>query len=644
MRNPPPLGEGFSGRPFSVAMEHSPVGTALVSLEGAWLWANAALRQLRGYSQAESSRLTFNDVTHPDDFGTDMSLMARLFAGERSSCSMEKRYVRKDGGAVPVWLTVALVRDDTSAPLYFIVHVQDNTAKLAAAAERALLMARMSRANRTAGVGIWEWEFATNAVSWDAVMFDLYGAAPSDDVKLATFEAYVHPEDRARVVEELSAAAAGALFDTHFRINRRDGEVRYIRAFATLLRNGPADLGRLIGTNWDVTDARRLQEDMLAASRAKPDFLAMISHEIRTPLNGVLGMAQAMAADPLPDGQRTRLDIIRQSGESLLTILNDVLDFSKIEAGKLVLEDVEFDLDELVQGVQATFEALARQKDLTFDVDIGEAHGVYRGDPTRIRQILCNLVSNAVKFTDRGRVGVTIGRRARGLQIQVRDTGIGIAPEHRATLFNRFEQAGASITRRFGGTGLGLAICHDLTIMMGGAIDVESQPDQGTVFTLTVPLVRVGEARAREIVRSQTPVARQSPDLRVLAAEDNASNRLVLATLLGQVGVAPVIVENGAEAVEAWSSGNWDVILMDLQMPVMDGLTATTSIRSQEATIGRARTPIIALTANAMSHQVVEYLAAGMDGHVAKPIDARALFAALETVLGDTEARETRAA
>ena len=376
------------------------------------------------------------------------------------------------------------------------------------------------------------------------------------------------------------------------------------------------------------TRAREGELAAESANEAKSAFLATMSHEIRTPLNGVLGMAQAMAGDELSDRQRDRLSVVHRSGEALLAILNDVLDLSKIEAGKLELEQMEFELAEVARGAYSAFTALANKKGLSFALDIESARGRYLGDPTRLRQILYNLISNALKFTEQGEIRVTALRQGEILEISVKDTGVGIPPESLSKLFAKFDQLDSSTTRRFGGTGLGLAICRELAQLMAGEISVTSELGLGSTFTLRVPLPYLG---AEKTVGPVTESLSERPAiaLRVLAAEDNAVNQLVLKTLLHQMGVEPTVVDNGQQALAAWETGDWDVILMDIQMPVMDGLTAAGRIRAREAAEGRARTPIVALTANAMSHQIEQYVAAGMDGHVAKPIQAAELFAAL---------------
>ena len=368
-----------------------------------------------------------------------------------------------------------------------------------------------------------------------------------------------------------------------------------------------------------------------SANQAKSDFLATISHEIRTPLNGVLGMAQALSMDSLNHAQHGQLRVIQQSGESLLAILNDVLDLSKIEAGKLRLETIEFDVGDTLEHAAKAYRGLADAKGLEFRADLSQAQGVSRGDPNRLGQVVQNLLSNALKFTESGAVSLSAHWEDGRLHLAVSDSGIGIAPDKIAGLFEKFTQVDVSVTRKFGGTGLGLSICRELSELMGGSITVESVLGRGSTFTLKLPLERVSPARPPPAPGAMViePTGRVG-QLRVLAAEDNPVNHLVLKTLLAHVGVVPVMVENGQEAVEAWENGVWDLILMDIQMPVMDGVSAAAAIRAREAETGRSRTPIVALTANAMTHQIETYLAAGIDSHVAKPIQAAALFQALE--------------
>jgi len=467
----------------------------------------------------------------------------------------------------------------------------------------------------------------------------------------------VDPRDQQAVVGAwIRGQNEGVAYAPQYRVVRNDGQEVWATGTSRLITDDQNRPIRLVGAMRNITANKQAEaalvkakEDAEAANRAKSAFLATMSHEIRTPLNGVLGMAQALAADPdLSPTQHERIEVIRQSGESLLAILNDVLDLSKIEAGKLALETARFEVGALAKTVHATFQAIADTKGVNFELSVDRAaQGVYEGDQVRVRQILWNLVSNALKFTEAGSVKVRIGRERGGLSLTVFDSGIGMTAGQLVGLFRKFEQADASTTRRFGGTGLGLAICRELAELMGGTIAATSAPGMGSTFTVRLPLKKVGRAapKLKAAKARARPTSRDARPIRVLAAEDNAMNQLVLKTLLAQVGIEPEVVSDGRQAVEAWEREAWDVILMDVQMPVMDGPTATALIRARERSEGRARTPIIALTANAMSHQIAEYLQSGMDAFVAKPIEAQRLYEALQTAVdGEGDVAATAAA
>jgi signal transduction histidine kinase/ActR/RegA family two-component response regulator len=375
------------------------------------------------------------------------------------------------------------------------------------------------------------------------------------------------------------------------------------------------------------------------AARAKSEFLAVMSHEIRTPMNGVLGMAQALSATELDGRQRQMLKVISESGDSLLALLNDILDMSKIDAGKVELETIGFAPVDVCRQVESLFAPRAAAKGLSLRLQLDSASIGWRlGDPTRRRQILTNLVSNAVKFTETGRVELTLATDdSDRLLLSVEDTGIGITPDRRERLFAKFTQADSSHTRLYGGTGLGLSITRGLVEAMHGSIRVEDGRAGGTRFVVCLPLERSTAPRETQ-APDVKPVAEggqaaESPALRLLVAEDNITNQQVLQLLLGQVGLEPVFVGDGKAAFEAWQAQHWDLILMDMQMPVWDGLTATRAIRAAEAASNRPRTAIVALTANAMTHQITEQLAAGADGHAAKPIQLAALLEAMDAAI-----------
>jgi PAS domain S-box-containing protein len=499
----------------------------------------------------------------------------------------------------------------------------------------------------------------------DYVRHELFKAGAEDTffVEPQTYEGLfrdiyvtIDPRDREMVREAWRRhVEEGAPYRPEYRIDRSDGKEVWVEGVVKFIADDEGRPQRLVGAIQNITARKHAERDLLqakdaaeAANRAKSAFLATMSHEIRTPLNGVLGMAQAMAAEELPDVQRGRLDVIRQSGETLLAILNDVLDLAKIEAGKLELEEGRFDIGDLARGAVAAFTGVAEERGLAFELGVeAAAAGVYLGDSTRVRQILYNLISNGLKFTKRGGVKVRVSRSEGDLALQVSDTGIGISEKQLGKLFQKFEQADTTTTRRFGGTGLGLAICRELAELMGGAITADSIAGKGATFTVRLPILRVADVEAKapaaRAAVDEPPSPSAAPPVRVLAAEDNAINQLVLKTLLDQAGIDLTVVADGKAALAAWEAGAWDVILMDVQMPEMDGPTATRRIREREAITGRARTPIVALSANAMSHQVAEYMQAGMDGFVPKPIEVARLFAAIEEAI-DTPAEHPPAA
>jgi signal transduction histidine kinase/CheY-like chemotaxis protein len=387
------------------------------------------------------------------------------------------------------------------------------------------------------------------------------------------------------------------------------------------------------------------QREAEAASVAKSEFLANMSHEIRTPLNGVLAMAHVLAKADLGPREKEAAALICASGEMLERLLSDILDIAKVEAGQLEIEAAPFQVGDLARNVAALCRAKAEEKGIRLLVEIDPpADRVWLGDAVRVRQVIINLLSNAVKFTDVGEVRLHLGLDPAGrLLFTVSDTGVGFDASFRERLFDRFQQADGSITRRFGGTGLGLAICKQLADMMDGVLDCDSTPGQGTQFrfTLALPSAENGPtlAAGRETLAPALNAA-----LRLLVADDHPTNLKVVEIILAGAGVRVTAVENGLEAVRAQALGGYDLILMDMQMPVMDGLTATAEIRAAEARSGAPRVPIVMLTANAQPEHVRAGRLAGADGHLTKPITPASLFAAVADALETTEPRVVEAA
>jgi signal transduction histidine kinase/NO-binding membrane sensor protein with MHYT domain/CheY-like chemotaxis protein len=383
-----------------------------------------------------------------------------------------------------------------------------------------------------------------------------------------------------------------------------------------------------------LAEARDVAE---AANRAKTEFLANMSHEIRTPLNGMLGVAQMLAGTKLSADQRRLVGVLQNSGGLLDTLLCDLLDLAKVEAGVVELRPERTDLGELAQAVCALFTPQAAGKGLALTLELGPgAGGEVDCDPVRLRQVLGNLVSNAVKFTETGKVAVSLVRTGDRVRFEVRDTGVGFDPASKPALFQRFGQGDGGPTRRHGGAGLGLAISDEFVRMMGGELDCESRPGEGSVFTFELPLPAQGAAAEHDAGPQED---RPMTPFRVLVVDDNAVNRQVLQLILESAGLAHEMAEDGRQAVEAVERGAFDAILMDIQMPVMDGLEATRRIRAWEHEAGRPRTPLYIVSANGLAEHVAAGRAAGADGHFNKPVVVAELLAALQPHIRAAAAR-----
>ena len=544
---------------------------------------------------------------------------------------IEIEALHADGTVFPVELSIAPV--EVEGVGYFAAYLRDISDRIRAKSELERNENILATAMDLAHLGSFEWEVATNHVVWSDQTFRIIGLEKTEGrISFETYWELVHPDDREMVRRVIdNAVERREDYDVEHRLIRPDGKVRIIagRGRVQVASGGRAE--RVVGTIQDVTAERQHEVELKgakeaaeSANSAKSEFLATISHEIRTPLNGVLGTLNLLEDTTLGSEQRRYSSIARASGEILLTLINDILDWSKIEAGELRLEMSLLDPRSIAVGVTELVRPDLDKKGLLYEVNVSPdlPEGVV-SDESRIRQILLNLVSNAVKFTDRGSVQVRLGWDGEQgspdgmLLIDVIDTGIGIPQNQIPRLFERFTQVESARKRRHGGTGLGLAICHQLVEMLGGTISVESEVDSGSHFHVRLPMKK-GTVPPRD--KGAAP-EREVKELsgRILLVEDNQTNALVATAVLRKKGARVDHVMNGLEALEALRDRPYDLVLMDVSMPEMDGMEATRKIRSGEA--GSTTIPILAMTAYASSQRVKECLQVGMNDYVRKPFD-----------------------
>ncbi|ADL55334.1 ATP-binding protein [Gallionella capsiferriformans] len=638
----------------------------LKDTEGHYLFANRPLREL--WQVEMNDLIGFGDEKffNAESVVTLRQTDSRVLRGGETLHSEEVNTIAATGKTVYYQSTkLPLYREDGSIYALCGISVDITERKRI---EEALRVneERLKLATRAGGIGIWDWDVAANVLTWDDSMYLLYGLCAGDfggayDAWLST----LHPDDRALSDAEIQAALRGEReFSPEFRVIRPDGEIRKIKAFAKVYRDESGSPTRMVGTNFDITDLKRIEEELRkykdhleeevqsrtselvlarnaaeTANLAKSVFLANMSHELRTPLNAVLGFSSLLRKDPLlSKEQRTNLNIINRSGEYLLALINDVLEMAKIEAGWVQLDSAPLDLGMLVRDVTDMMQVRAQEKGLQLLIDQSSEFPRYiRGDEARLRQILINLVGNAVKFTQQGGVTVRFGLKPNTtpahLLIEVEDTGSGIAAEDQEKIFEPFVQVGEVAMQK--GTGLGLTITRQFVQLMGGSVTLNSKPGSGSLFRVELPINMV---RAQDMIEAKSTLQGEiigikpgQPAYRILIVEDQQENQLLLRQLMERLGLPVKVASDGVEALELFNSWHPDLIWMDRRMPVMDGIEAARRIR---ALPGGEATKIIAVTASAFMEQRTEMLAAGMNDFVRKPYRFNEIYDALSMQLG----------
>ena len=579
-------------------------------------------------------------IQHPDDQAKDGAIRDRLTTSG-GSADGEMRYRDGQGG----WKTLRVhYRSGRKLPSgkFEMFGISQNVTELAAARDQAdLAMERLNLAMAAGNAGVYEIDTLTGS-RWSSDQFrQLAGPEAMERQRNHPFGLYME-EEHARVRASWERClASGKVESIDTRIYRPDGKGRWVRMFTRVQRSSAGQNIRAVGLMLDIHEQKQQELALLeakaqaeAATVAKSNFLASMSHEIRTPLNGILGMAQVLAADTLSDAQHERVNVISDSGQTLMALLNDVLDISKIEAGKLEIACINGRLDQTIDRMRHLFLSRAEERGLWIKVEpLGDVPATMLYDPVRVRQCVSNLLSNAIKFTERGGVTIRYGATPKPeggwrIDISITDTGIGMDEETSSRLFAAFTQADASISRRFGGTGLGLAITRQLSRLMGGDVAVESRIGEGSTFRL---LFDAGPPQVGQAVESEDrpneafEEAKQSTFMgaRVLLVDDNPVNRQVVRLFTTQLGPKIVEAVNGEEALARLAEQPFDIVLLDVHMPVMDGRETIKRIRASDQPWRDI--PVIALTADAMSGDRERYIGMGMSDYISKPIDSREL-------------------
>jgi PAS domain S-box-containing protein len=626
-------------------IENSGLGVHICRLSGRRLFINSTLAELLGYGSTDEifDLKTYSLIAaHNREMAENYTRAAGAFPDGYSE-PYECDYVHKDGSIIAFHIIIRkIIWDGEEAIQRTVIDLSERRE-----AERALLESeeRLRAIIDHSPSLIYLKDTESRILLINAAYEQHYGVTQEEALGSEGYEWQEQANVEILKKNDQKVIAGGQPVEFEFAHTDLTGKTKIINSIKFPVRDAAVNIVGIGGIATDITERKKVEQDLResqlkaeAANRLKSEFLATMSHEIRTPMHGILGTVSLIQDTDLSPVQRNYADTIKQSGEGLLNIINSILDLSKIEAGGVILEEVDFRLAPLLDSVAGLMESGAQQKGLAFAIERGPNDcDVLRGDPERIRQVLFNLVGNSIKFTEAGGISIRVSQTSQAddiceVRFEVADTGIGLAEEQQERVFDRFSQADGSTTRKFGGTGLGLAISRELAQLMGGSIGVRSKPGEGSVFWFTVQCEPGDASKIPELDQSSysegAVVATEIQSLRILIAEDNPVNQLIASDTLESAGHRVDVVSNGVEAIEAVAAFPYDLILMDIFMPEMDGLTATKNIRAMPGEASNI--PIIALTADAMAGEREKYLAAGMNDYLSKPFETQQLLGTIK--------------